>query len=90
MTDEERYNYDRHIESLSNEEEAICEARIEGQEEGEAKGLAKGLAKGREEGREEGVKQEKIAIARAMKQHGDDIDYIAAITGLTLNEISKL
>ena len=57
---------------------------------GYGKGKEVGIAEGRAEGRAEGAKQEKIAIARAMKQHGDDIDYIAAITGLTPDELSKI
>lgn len=31
-----------------------------------------------------------VTIARAMKQHGDDLDYIALITGLTKDELENL
>jgi predicted transposase YdaD len=53
-------------------------------------GYVDGHIAGRAEGRAEGAKAQSIAIARAMKQHGDDIDYIAQITGLTPDEIAKI
>ena len=61
-------------------------------------GFSEGKEEGREEGRtegekigiEKGEKQKAFTIARAMKQHGDDIDYIALVTGLTKEEILKL
>ena len=48
------------------------------------------LERERAEGIAEGIKQNKINIARMMKQHGDDIGYIAAITGLTKQQIQEL
>ena len=48
------------------------------------------LERERAEGIAEGIKQNKINIARMMKQHGDDISYIAAITGLTTEQIQEL
>ena len=48
------------------------------------------LERERAEGIAEGIKQNKINIARMMKQHGDDIGYIAAITGLTTEQIQDL
>ena len=48
------------------------------------------LERERAEGIAEGIKQNKINIARMMKQHGDDISYIAAITGLTSEQIQEL
>ena len=70
MTPEERYSYDKHLESIEFETDAISSAKNEGRAEGE--------------------KQKAITIARTMKQHGDDIDYIALITGLTKDEILVL
>ena len=52
--------------------------------------LREGIRIGKEEGRAEGEHQKALSVARAMKQHGDDIDYIAAITGLTPDEIAAL
>jgi len=37
-----------------------------------------------------GYQQSSIDIARKMKLHGDDIDYIVTITGLEKDEISKI
>lgn len=53
-------------------------------------GIRIGKEEGRVEGRAEGEQQKALSVARAMKQHGDDIDYIAAITGLTPDEIAAL
>ena len=78
MTAEERFSYDRHMESLSNEEEAISEAKIEG----EIKGVAKGVAKGRAEAI--------LETARNLKAVGVDINIIVQATGLDPNEILKL
>ncbi len=44
----------------------------------------------REEGRAEGRADAMREIARTMKQHGDDINYIAAVTGLSPDEIKTL
>ncbi|MBQ3656180.1 MAG: hypothetical protein II956_04935 [Bacteroidales bacterium] len=48
------------------------------------------ISSAKNEGRAEGGKQKALSIARAMKQHGDDLDYIALITGLTKDEIFAL
>ncbi len=44
----------------------------------------------REEGRAEGRADAMREIARTMKQHGDDINYIAAVIGLSPDEIKTL
>ena len=53
-----------------------------------------GLKKGREEGEKIGIEKGRAdamrEIARTMKQHGDDIDYIAMVTGLSQEEIDNL
>ena len=43
-------------------------------------------AEGIEQGRADAMRE----IARTMKQHGDDINYIAAVTGLSPDEIKTL
>ena len=58
---------------------------FKGKEEGEKLGLEKGLEKGRAEGRADAMRE----IARTMKQHGDDINYIVSVTGLTKDEILR-
>ncbi len=52
--------------------------------------MQEGRAMGLVEGEKKGAMQKALSIARAMKLHGDDIDYIAAITGLTPDEIANL
>ena len=52
----------------------------------EKKGHAEGLAEGRAEGRS----SEKNEIAKKMKAKGQPTDFIADITGLTIEEIEKL
>lgn len=49
-----------------------------------------GYERGREEGREEGEKQKAIEVAKKLKQSGLDADFIAASTGLRLDEIDNL
>ena len=51
------------------------------------KGLEEGLEKGRVEGRVEGVLAERQALVRRMQQNGLTADQIAALTGLSLDEI---
>ena len=58
--------------------------------EGEAKGLAEGLAEGEAKGREEGRNEEKIRIAKVLKEEGVDFLMIANATGLSKNEIAML
>ena len=58
--------------------------------DGLAEGEAKGEAKGREEGRVEGRNEEKIRIAKALKENGVADNIIAATTGLSENEIAML
>jgi predicted transposase/invertase (TIGR01784 family) len=48
--------------------------------------LKHGIAEGRAEGRAEGI----LEIAKKMKAKGQPTDFIADITGLTIEEIEKL
>ena len=59
-------------------------------EDSEKKGFFKGKEEGEKLGFEKGEKQKAVAIARAMKKHGDDIDYIAMVTELSPEEIKIL
>ena len=65
-------------------------AKADGLAEGEAKGEAKGREEGRVEGRAEGRNEEKIRIAKALKENGVADNIIAATTGLSENEIAML
>lgn len=49
-----------------------------------------GIKQGIEQGISQGQKNEKIEIARKLKQEKAGIDLIVKVTGLTKNEIEKL
>ena len=49
-----------------------------------------GFTMGEEKGRAEGAKAQAIETARLMKQHGDDLNYIASVTKLSISEIENL
>ena len=49
-----------------------------------------GFTMGEEKGRAEGAKNQAIETARLMKQHGDDLNYIASVTKLSISEIENL
>jgi hypothetical protein len=55
-----------------------------------AESLQKGRAEGMEKGRAEGRLNEKLEIARKMKETGDSIEKIQAITGLDIKTVNRL
>ena len=69
-------------------------AKADGLAEGEAKGREEGLmegeAKGRKEGRAEGRNEEKIRIAKALKENGVADNIIAATTGIPEEQLATL
>ena len=50
----------------------------------------KSYAKGLNKGRAEGLKEEKLKNAKAMKELGANSEFIAQVTGLSLQEIANL
>ena len=70
--------------------EGMKEGRAEGRAEGHAEGLKEGRAEGLKEGLEKGRAEEKIENAKKMKDKGSPLDFIADITGLTIEEINNL
>ncbi|MBR4214816.1 MAG: hypothetical protein IKR94_05820, partial [Bacteroidales bacterium] len=78
MTPAERLIYDRHLDAVELEVDALTNS----EREGEQRGIKKGIAQGRQE--------TLLAIARQMKEHGDNIDYIMQLTGLTQDDINNL
>ncbi|MBQ7674027.1 MAG: hypothetical protein IJT36_05855 [Alphaproteobacteria bacterium] len=42
------------------------------------------------EGLAKGANEKAIAVAKAMLKHGDDIDYISLVSGLSIEEIRKI
>ena len=79
-------------------EEDLEISRLDGYEEGftrgEHSGFSKGeragFSKGERAGAERGAKQEKIGIAKKLKELGLGVDAISESTGLTLEEIAAL
>ena len=57
---------------------------------GREEGLMEGEAKGRKEGRAEGRNEEKIRIAKALKENGVADNIIAATTGIPEEQIATL
>ena len=74
MSERERRAYERHLDSVNYENDALDTARKEGIEEG----------------RKEGRKEASLQVAKNMLQQGLDISIIAAATGLPEDEIRSL
>ena len=70
--------YNQYWLNISTEKSAMEREREEGRAEGEKIGIEKGRADAMRK------------MARTMKQHGDDINYIAAVTSLSPDEIKTL
>ena len=72
----------------------LSAAREQGLEEGRKEGLEQGIEQGIEQGLEAGIAQgeasKALAIAKALKTKGVDIDIIAETSGLTKEEIEQL
>ena len=64
--------------------------REEGMKKGIAEGKKEGMKQGMEKGMEKGRKDERIEIAKKMKNKRAEIDFIIETTGLTKEEIEKL
>ncbi len=71
-------------------EEDLEISRLDGYEEGFTRGEHAGFSKGERAGAERGAKQEKIGIAKKLKQLGLSVDSTSESTGLTLEEIAEL
>ena len=68
----------------------FAEGKTEGLAEGKATGKAEGLAEGEARGMTKGRAEERIAIAKTLKQQGIPVATIAAATGMTESEIGVL
>ncbi|NOQ34354.1 MAG: Rpn family recombination-promoting nuclease/putative transposase [Methylococcaceae bacterium] len=82
MNEEERHAYEHHQKQLHHEaslyESTYVLGKLEGREEGKEEG--------RDEGREEGI----LISAKNMKQAGIDINIIAQVTSLSIEQIETL
>ena len=105
FTDAELLGYDKFWDIISVErtligsvkrryDEGLRKGLAEGMEKGIAEGMQKGLEKGIEKGLEKGLEkgraEERLQIARNMKQLGMPMEAIAGATGLTAEEINAL
>ena len=82
MSKKDRERYDSDLDVYRDNYAAFKTAEIEGYDKGKAEGIEEGMEKGR--------KEEKIGIARNLKQMGLDPVAIAKATNLTLREIGKI
>lgn len=95
MSKSERISYERHLDSIRNEKEAILTAEtdafINGRTQGIEEGRAEGIEKGRAEGIAEGEHSKSLDIARRLKSKGVMTDAeIAEMTGLAVDEVAKI
>ena len=86
MESEFRYELQYNTDMERARKQGLAEGHEAGKAEGIAEGESRGLAKGKAEGKTEG----KLEIATAMKTKGLDIETIAELTGLSVEEIEKL
>ncbi|NEP12149.1 MAG: Rpn family recombination-promoting nuclease/putative transposase, partial [Symploca sp. SIO2C1] len=86
LSEEERANYLRFMENRRYEISMIESSRSEGRLDGLEEGIKRGIKQGMQQGKQE----EKVNIARILKQKGTDLDAIAEATGLSRKEIEEL
>jgi len=90
LNEEDRKAYNRYVETLRFNLSVMDSSRIEGIQEGFGQGKEFGLQQGRAEGRAEGAQSEKLETAKRMKAKGFDIQTIADLTQLSVDDIEKL
>jgi len=94
MSKAELESYYRHLDNIVILRDNINTERFEGRAEGLAEGIAIGEAKGEKEGIEKGIEkgraEEKLGIARNLKEMGLAAEDIQKATGLSLDEINSL
>jgi predicted transposase/invertase (TIGR01784 family) len=99
--DYERFEYNLHYQASMYQSTYISgqiEGKKEGMEEGIKEGMGKGIKKGKKEGvkegmekgKQEGVKEGTLAMAKALKEKGVDLDIIVDSSGLSKEQIAKL
>ncbi|MBR4265318.1 MAG: hypothetical protein IKQ46_04595, partial [Bacteroidales bacterium] len=86
FTPKEYLDYEESLHNLWDITNAMNDAETKGFGKGKEEGLQQGLQQGRAEGRTEGIKE----TAKRMKAKGFDIQTIADLTQLSVDEIEKL
>jgi len=87
LDEEERKNYERHIEQKRYENSMITSKYKEGKLEGRQEGREEGMAKGRQEGRQEGREEERKKTIKKMLKSGMQPQEIAEILGVAEEKI---
>lgn len=90
MSKADQLRYDRRLESLVNEKEAMFESEIRGEERGYKKGEKIGLKKGREEGRAEGRAEQLVESIKNIMSNGFDFDNAVKMLKVPANQIHEL
>jgi predicted transposase/invertase (TIGR01784 family) len=88
--EEERSIYENRMRVQMDFESQYDSAITEGREEGLARGIILGKEQGLEEGKAQGFKESKINIAKNLLLRGIEINTIAEITELSIEEIKDL
>jgi predicted transposase/invertase (TIGR01784 family) len=86
LNDADKKSFDQHQLALNSDKNIFNTARIEGIREGRVEGEQIGLEKGEQIGK----RQQAIDSACKMKKIGMDVNTIASVTGLTVEEINAL
>lgn len=82
LNKDEKWEYDRYIDSIMVQNDAFETARLEG--------LSEGLSEGRAEGRAEGAKSKALEIAGNLLKLGLSIEDVAKASELSIEEVSHL
>lgn len=86
-------DYDSYLDSLKvyRDWKAVFEtAQEEAEQKGMEKGMEKGIEKGMEKGMEKGIREKALQVARTGLARGLDLNLIAELSGLTIDEITAL
>ena len=101
MNEADRIAYYAYLKEAVHSQDVLLAA----EQKGEARGIEKGKAEGKKEGIKEGLEKgrkekeaalkkaqraEKIEIAKNMRSKGIDVEMTSSVTGLSIEEISKL
>ena len=90
LTPKEKEIYDARLKRYRDNRACLDYAIEKGVREGLEKGRAEGMEKGRAEGMEKGQQEEKLRIAKSMKEKNIDSATIAQCTNLTIGQVEAL
>ena len=90
LTPKEREIYDARLKRYRDNRACLDYAIEKGVREGLEKGRAEGMEKGRAEGLEKGQQEEKLRIAKSLKDKNIDSATIAQCTNLSIEQVEAL